>query len=187
MRSFRRHHPERSDALPSRRSVPGSARAFETAIEEIRSARAGRDRVADLGGSQELYLALIAWLAVGDVQAGGADSVISLFRTLDRLGARPLGPGQVYNETVVMFWIVVARRRIPAGIAATPNERAAAARAFARAYASRDRLIYEFYRSSRVHSWKARSSWVEPDLKPIEALDQPGRGASGGHGMMPHA
>lgn len=187
MPSLRRNKPEHSAGRPNRKSLPDSAHSFELTIEAIRSARASRDWIAGFRGSQELYLSLIAWLARADIGASSADAIISLFRTLDRLGARPLGPGRVYNETIVMFWIVVARQRVAAATATTPNEKAAAARAFAKAHADQHQLIYEFYRRSLVHSWRARLSWVEPDLKPIEALEQHPQHGTGSHGTPPQA
>lgn len=108
---------------------------------------------------------MIAWTITGADEAVASESIIAAFRRLDRRRAVPLAPGRGYNETVTVFWITVALSRLPRS--GDETERVAAARAFVRAFVHRSDLIFEYFSRSLVHSWRARSGWVEPDLAPI--------------------
>lgn len=143
--------------------VPGTAEGF-LALQEVYGARG---RSGDRLG-HETHLAMIAWTIMGGDEAAATERIISSLRRLDRKRAVPLAPGRSYNETITLFWIAVAKRRLPA--VESEAERVAAARAFVRAFAGRGDLPYEYFSRPLVHSWRARSGWVEPDLKPLGDL-----------------
>jgi len=113
----------------------------------------------------ETHLALIAWIVLESDEAQASQKIISGLRALERRRAVPLAPGLAYNETITMFWIAVAQSKLPR--TAAPNERAAAVRAFIRAFRDRPGYVYQFFSERLVHSWEARTKWVEPDLRSL--------------------
>lgn len=143
--------------------LPPNADAFRLLIRRYHSACPS---VCHL--DQATHLAVIAWLMTGGDEAAAVNEIVAAFRGLDRAGAVPLAPGRSYNETITMFWIAVAKCRLPE--ATGDSARVAAVRAFGRAFAGRAGLVYEYYSRSHVHSWEARSGWVEPDRRPLSDL-----------------
>ena len=118
--------------------------------------------------SHEMHLGVIGWILLEYAESEGVERIIGALRARDRRGARPLSPGFAYNETITLFWVSVARSRMPK----TPSlsERFSAARSFARTFGTRERLVYTYFSRELVHSWKARTMWVEPDVRPLDGL-----------------
>jgi hypothetical protein len=87
---------------------------------------------------------------------------IGLYRFLDYYG----NDRQKYNETITLFWIKLVRAFLNrAGTTARPL--AALANSLAASYPD-SRLIYDYYSKELLSSNEARTSWVEPDLKPLD-------------------
>jgi hypothetical protein len=70
-----------------------------------------------------------------------------------------------YNETLTIFWLKLARHFLERADAARPlAERADELLA---AYGS-SKLAFEYYSRALVQTPEAKTSWVEPDLKPLD-------------------
>ncbi|MDZ8052627.1 MAG: hypothetical protein RMX68_028915 [Aulosira sp. ZfuVER01] len=73
-----------------------------------------------------------------------------------------------YHETLTLFWIAIACRFLAAAnnkasISASIND-------FISTYGERKTLFYEYYSHELIMSWKARQSWVAPDLKSFDEI-----------------
>lgn len=85
-----------------------------------------------------------------------------LYRFLDYYG----NDRQKYNETITLFWIKLVRGFLDR---ADTRERPLAelANELAASYPD-SKLIYDYYSKELLSSDEARTSWVEPDLKPLD-------------------
>lgn len=85
-----------------------------------------------------------------------------LYRFLDHYG----NDRQKYNETITLFWIKLVRGFMNR---AGTQERPLAGLASELAATHPDsRFIYDYYSKELLSSDEARTSWVEPDLKPLD-------------------
>ncbi|HEX8652368.1 MAG TPA: hypothetical protein VF708_16255 [Pyrinomonadaceae bacterium] len=111
--------------------------------------------------THEAHLTVALWyLSEGRTVPLAAERMrAGLFRYLDRHG-----PGRdKYNETITLFWIKLLRKFLDEteadrSIVETANEVSARFRD--------SKLIFDYYSRERLFSDKAKSAWVEPDLKP---------------------
>jgi hypothetical protein len=85
-----------------------------------------------------------------------------LYRFLDHYG----NDRQKYNETITVFWIKLVRGFLDR---ASTSERplAGLANELAASYPD-SKLIYDYYSKEFLSSNEARTSWVEPDRKPLD-------------------
>jgi hypothetical protein len=85
-----------------------------------------------------------------------------LYRFLDHYG----NDRQKYNETITLFWIKLVRGFLDR---ASTSERplAALANELAASYPD-SKLIYDYFSKELLSSGEARTSWVEPDRKPLD-------------------
>ena len=71
-----------------------------------------------------------------------------------------------YHETLTLFWVFIARRFLAA---ANPNASVSAlVNDFILTYGEQKSLFREYYSDGLLMSWKARQTWVAPDLKPLD-------------------
>lgn len=72
---------------------------------------------------------------------------------------------QGYNETITLFWIKVVRRFLD-----DADESRSIADLANQLIATRgdSRLVFDYYSKELVSSQEAKTSWVEPDLKPFD-------------------
>ena len=71
-----------------------------------------------------------------------------------------------YHETLTLFWLSRTRRFLRTVDSRLPPLELF--QAFLRAYGERKELFAEYYSPSRIRSHRARHSWVEPDLRPLD-------------------
>ena len=83
-----------------------------------------------------------------------------LYRFLDHYG----NDRQKYNETITLFWIKLVRGFLDR--VGTARALTSIANELTAAYDD-SRLIYNYYSKELLSSDEARTSWVEPDLKPL--------------------
>ncbi|HUQ32086.1 MAG TPA: hypothetical protein VM095_08195 [Pyrinomonadaceae bacterium] len=83
-----------------------------------------------------------------------------LYRFLDHHA----GDRQAYNETITLFWIRIVDSFLSGTDTARPVE--AIANELIEAFGNSN-LLYEYFSRERVLSKEARTTWVEPDLKPL--------------------
>ena len=69
-----------------------------------------------------------------------------------------------YNETLTIFWLKLVRRFLVQGDATLPL--AERADELIATYGS-SKLAYDYYSRELVQTPEAKTSWVEPDLKPL--------------------
>ena len=71
-----------------------------------------------------------------------------------------------YHETLTLFWVFIARRFLAA---ANPNASVSTlVNDFILTYGEQKSLFREYYSDGLLMSWKARQTWVVPDLKPFD-------------------
>lgn len=109
------------------------------------------------------------WYLLTLAEADATTKLIAGLRALARSNSLPNEAAGGYNETTTMFWLIIARSFLDCyGSGSTRLE---LLNRFLRVYAHRDSLILEHYSPATLRSWRARSSWVEPDFKPVAAID----------------
>lgn len=70
-----------------------------------------------------------------------------------------------YHETMTLFWIAVTRHfRAECNPEMSLLQRT---NDFIKAFGVRGNLFRDYYTPERMFSWKARQTWVEPDLQPL--------------------
>ena len=115
---------------------------------------------SDLDHGAHLTVAL--WYLSRLTDAEATDRMrAGLYRFLDHHG---IGR-EKYNETITLFWIKRVRRflddaDIARSLADLANE--------AIALFGDSRLAFDYYSKERINSEPAKSSWVEPDIKPLD-------------------
>jgi hypothetical protein len=85
-----------------------------------------------------------------------------LYRFLDHYG----NDRQKYHETITLFWIKLVRGFM--NRAGTRGRHLAGLASDLAATHPDSRLIYAYYSKELLSSDEARTSWVEPDLKPLD-------------------
>ncbi len=144
-----------SDTAPAERyeeeeEVEAVVRDFESC--DLRAARF----------DHRLHLTVAFWYLarLSDAQAHERMRA-SLRRYLEHHGGDP----QLYNETITLFWLKRVRRlmsslRVPHTVADAANE--------VIEHGGGARLVFAYYSRELVMSEAARTSWVEPDLQPLD-------------------
>jgi hypothetical protein len=71
----------------------------------------------------------------------------------------------MYNETITLFWLKLVRHFLEGA----DSNRSLAARAceLLETYGS-SKLVFEYYSRELTQTREAKTSWVEPDLKPLD-------------------
>lgn len=152
---------------PSAAAVPSGTARF-TSSDELR-ALVDAFESCTLTRAEWTHAAHVS-VAVWYVMWCGKDEATARMRTgIQRLNAAlgvPTTPTGGYHETITRFYVWLVSRelrnaRIDASLADITNAivQACDDRAIPRRYYSRDRLM----------SWEARTTWIEPDLRPLEA------------------
>jgi len=114
---------------------------------------------AELDHRAHLMVAL-CYLRRMPFQAAHARTRTNLKRFLDHHSVDP----RKYNETMTIFWLKVVDRFLVASRESTPVE--AMAEALLKSHDD-SRLIYSHYSRELLASDRARTAWVEPDLRPL--------------------
>jgi len=111
------------------------------------------------------HLAVAVWYLSSMTAEEAAERMREgLLRFLAHYGVEP----QKYNETITQFWV----RRLAMLLKETDSTLSISERAtqtIERAGGSQ--AIFDYYTRERIFSREGRTSWVEPDLKSMEALE----------------
>ena len=111
------------------------------------------------------HVSVAVWYVLWYGSAAATDRARTGIQRLNAVHGVPMTPTGGYHETLTRFYIwLVARElratRIDASLAEIANAVVAACD---------DRGIpLEYYSRDRLMSWEARTSWVEPDLRPLD-------------------
>lgn len=113
----------------------------------------------------EVRLVVTMWYLLTHEEAEATARLISGMRAMARTHDRPRERFYAYNETATVFWMAIARLFL--SVSAPGIYRLDVLNRFLERYGGREFLILEHYEQHTLQSWEARSSWVEPDLKPL--------------------
>ena len=109
-------------------------------------------------------LAVSAWYLIHFDEPEATERMIDGIRRTNRTQCSRLTLSDVYHETLTLFWLAMARHFLSnhpsSRLLARVNE-------LLREYGHCPDLYLEYYSPDLVMSWRARNSWVAPDLKPI--------------------
>lgn len=94
------------------------------------------------------------------------DRLINGIRRLTRAHASDRRAGVGYHETMTLFWFCVARKYLGSTSPSTPV--LVLFNLFIERYGDRHELVGEYYSKRLLRSWRARHTWVEPDLRPMD-------------------
>ncbi|WP_017314580.1 hypothetical protein [Mastigocladopsis repens] len=73
-----------------------------------------------------------------------------------------------YHETIRLFWMRIVRRYL--SVAQANASILQLANGLIQTYSDKS-LPLQYYSKDLLMSWKARTSWIEPDLKPFELCE----------------
>lgn len=111
------------------------------------------------------HLTVGLWYLLCYPEHAATARMIDGIRALNRAHGIRQGSEGGYHETVTLFWLATTRRFLERG-----SHRSATlelVNAFLAELVPREALILEHYSQARLSSWKARNTWVEPDLRPL--------------------
>ncbi|HEV2882677.1 MAG TPA: hypothetical protein VGX24_15485 [Pyrinomonadaceae bacterium] len=108
------------------------------------------------------HLAVVLWYL--SRCPSGATAAARMREGLHRFAAHNNAQGN-YNETLTLFWLKLVGRFLARADAARPL--AERANELLATYNS-SKLAFEYYSRALVQTPEAKTSWVEPDLKPLD-------------------
>jgi hypothetical protein len=131
--------------------------ALMTDVELTRAFERGEVAPESFGHLSHLQ---VAWVYLSE-SSGVEEAAAKMRETLRRFTAA-VGKPEKYHETITLFWV-----RFLAGMRATGSNESLEHIIQANPRLLEKDLPLVYYSSERLFSDKARSSWVEPDLKPL--------------------
>ena len=102
----------------------------------------------------------VAWVYLSE--SSGAEEAAAKMRATLQKFAISAGKPEKYHETITLFWV-----RLLAGIRAARSRETLRQIVHAHPRLLEKDFPLAYYSSERLFSDKARTSWVEPDLKPL--------------------
>ena len=102
----------------------------------------------------------VAWVYLSE--SSGVDEAAAKMRKTLQKFATSAGKPEKYHETITLFWV-----RLLAGIRAARSRETLRQIVHAHPRLMEKDFPLAYYSSERLFSDKARTSWVEPDLKPL--------------------
>lgn len=141
------------------------ARPFQTSgeIEELVRAFEARTLPRPLW-THNAHLTVALWYMVHRPAQDAAMSIRSGIKRYNEANGVPMTPAGGYHETMTLFWTCAVSFYL--GQAGEARSILALANGMLRLFGNRE-LPLEYYTRDRLMSWRARTSWVEPDLKPL--------------------
>jgi hypothetical protein len=102
----------------------------------------------------------VAWVYLTE-SSGVEEAATKMRNTLQRFAASA-GKSEKYHETITLFWV-----HLLAGTRAVGSRESLQQIVQANSRLLEKNFPLAYYSSKRLFSDKARSSWIEPDLKPL--------------------
>ena len=102
----------------------------------------------------------VAWVYLSESSC--VDEAAAKMRNTLRRFARSAGKSEKYHETITLFWV-----HLLAGLRAVRSRESLKQIVQANPRLLEKNFPLAYYSPERLFSDKARSSWVEPDLKPL--------------------
>ena len=137
-----------------------SESSVQRTIDEFERCAISRDR-----WGHNIRLVITMWYLLTHEEAEATARLISGMRAMARSHDRPRERLYAYNETATVFWTAIARLFL--SVSASETDHLDVLNRFLERYGGRESLILEHYGQDTLQSWEARSSWVEPDLRPL--------------------
>ena len=111
------------------------------------------------------HLSVASWYLFHLDEAEATERTIQGILRFNRAQGISASASGGYHETITLFWLALTRRHIlhmPES-----SDVVGCVNGLIERYAGRKDLIFRHYSRERVFSWKARRTWVPPDLKPL--------------------
>jgi hypothetical protein len=112
------------------------------------------------------HLAAAIWYLSRLPEREATETFIASILRYNRLNGIEMTEAGGYNETLTLFWLALAQEYLVASDSAASLLQLA--NDFIDLYGHRPQQFLEYYSPERIWSWRARQSWVEPDLKTID-------------------
>ena len=111
------------------------------------------------------HVSVAVWYVLWYGDAEATDRMRAGLHKLNAAHRVPVTPTRGYHETITRFYVWLVARELRA----KPIDAPLAEIANAVVDACEDRNIpLRYYSRDRLMSWEARTSWIEPDLRPLD-------------------
>ena len=114
--------------------------------------------------THDAHLTVALWYLMNRSAQEATMSIRSGIKRFNEANGVRMTPTGGYHETMTLFWTCAVS--FYAGQAYEGRSIVALANGMLRLFGNRN-LPLEYYTRERLMSWRARTSWVEPDLKPL--------------------
>ena len=111
------------------------------------------------------HLAVAMWYFSLLPEPEAAARVVEGIRAYNRAQGIRTTATHGYHETITLFWLSVTHRFLCEDRSTNALDRV---NAVVRVYGDREDMIFQYYSQDLLRSWKARCSWVDPDLQPLD-------------------
>lgn len=114
--------------------------------------------------THDAHLTVALWYLMNRSAQEAAMSIRSGIKRYNEANGVRMTPTGGYHETLTLFWICAVSFYL--GQASEGRSILALANGMLRLFGNSS-LPLEYYTRERLMSWQARTSWVEPDLRPL--------------------
>jgi hypothetical protein len=130
-----------------------------TDVELTRALERGEVRNQQFHHASHLH---VAWVYLAE--CGSVEQAMAKMSTTLRQFAAAAGKEEKYHETITIFWM-----RLLAGLRDSAEHSSLEQVVAEKPWLLEKNVLLEYYSRETLFSDRARSSWVDPDLKPIPA------------------
>ncbi|MFY9607281.1 MAG: hypothetical protein WAU45_01540 [Blastocatellia bacterium] len=114
--------------------------------------------------THDAHLTVALWYLMNRSAQEATMSIRSGIKRYNKANGVRMTPTGGYHETMTLFWTCAVSFYL--WQASEGRSILALANGMLRLFGNRN-LPFEYYTRERLMSWRARTSWVEPDLKPL--------------------
>ena len=116
------------------------------------------------------HLTVALWYLMHIEECQASSAVIEGIQRFNRAKGIRRTRNSGYHETLTLFWLALARSYLSNSQAGRSNlDRI---NEFVEIYSQRKDLFLDYYSRERIFSWNARYYWVEPDLRPLDFVEE---------------
>lgn len=111
------------------------------------------------------HLTVACWYLLHFDEVEACERVISGILRYNRTRGIEMTVSGGYHETLTLFWLAITSRflsRLPKG-----ESDLSKLNHFVALHENQKGLFFDYYSRDRIFSWRARTTWVEPDLRPL--------------------
>jgi hypothetical protein len=114
--------------------------------------------------THEAHLTVALWYLMNRPAEEATKAIRSGIKRYNEANGVRMTPTGGYHETMTLFWTCAVSFYL--GLAREGRSMPALASGLAPLFGNK-KLPFEYYTRERLMSWRARTSWVNPDLKPL--------------------